>query len=57
MSVFSAQKASNLFNVQDEASALWIAAQMGHSQVAKELLEAGAEVDAVREVGIMTIIF
>ena len=37
--------------VQDEASALWIAAQMGHSQVAKELLEAGAEVDAVREVG------
>ena len=28
---------------------------MGHSQVAKELLEAGAEVDAVREVG-MTIV-
>ena len=37
--------------VQDEASALWIAAQMGHSQVAKELLVAGAEVDAIREVG------
>ena len=36
--------------LQDEASALWIAAQMGHSQVARCLLQAGAEVDAVREV-------
>lgn len=35
---------------QDEASALWIASQMGHADVAKELLEAGAQLDAVREV-------
>lgn len=32
------------------ASPLWIAAQMGHTDVVRELLLAGADVDAMREV-------
>lgn len=32
------------------ASPLWIAAQMGHTGVVRELIAAGAEVDAMREV-------
>ena len=36
---------------QDGASPLWIASQMGHSVIVKELLESSADVDAAREVG------
>lgn len=36
--------------MQDGATPLWIACQMGHAPVVKELLEASADVDASREV-------
>ena len=34
---------------------MWIAAQMGHLNIVRELIVAGAVVDAVREVGIVSI--
>lgn len=36
--------------LQDQATPLWIASQMGHTSVVKELLSSGADVDAIREV-------
>ena len=36
---------------------MWIAAQMGHLNIVRELIVAGAVVDAVREVGIVSIDF
>ena len=36
---------------QDGATPLWIACQMGHPLVVKELLENSADVDTAREVG------
>ena len=41
----------SIYTGQDGASALWIACQMGHAGCVKELLEASAEVDTTREVG------
>ena len=38
-------------NPQDEATPLWIACQMGHLQIVKELLTTGADIDKTREVG------
>ena len=35
---------------QDHATPMWIAAQMGHVGIIRELLDAGAYVDTVREV-------
>ena len=37
----------------DGATPLWIAAQMGHDHVARQLLKAGASVDAKRNVSFM----
>ena len=42
-----------LYCSQDGASPLWIASQMGHSVIVKELLESSADVDAAREVWFM----
>ena len=42
---------------QDHATPMWIAAQMGHLNIVRELIVAGAVVDAVREVGIVSIDF
>ncbi len=42
----------SVLSLQDGASSLWIASQMGHAAVVRELLEAGAEVDTAREVRI-----
>ena len=43
--------------LQDGATALWISSQMGHSPVAKELMEANADIDAPREVQLFYIIY
>ena len=40
---------------QDHATPMWIAAQMGHLNIVRELIVAGAVVDSVREVGIVSI--
>ena len=42
--------------LKDKASPLWIASQMGHTQIVRELLTLGADVDAVREVGLPLLI-
>lgn len=54
MGFFSGNKvdipAVNFPILQDQATPLWIASQMGHTSVVKELLSSGADVDAIREV-------
>jgi len=38
------------YSYKDLATPLYIASQMGHHKIVKSLLNAGAEVDAAREV-------
>jgi len=38
--------------LQDNATPLWIAAQMGHLNIVRDLLNNGAKTDTVREVSI-----
>ena len=59
MTSFTDQVAIKIFSycfLQDGASPLWIACQMGHLAIVQELLRAGAEVDAPREVNFLTLI-
>ena len=53
--IFLASDFSYCF-LKDKASPLWIASQMGHTQIVRELLTLGADVDAVREVGLPLLI-